>query len=65
MLAALTPEHPTGFTRQRVIFPDGSVRWQRWVDRAIYDDAGNLVEYQSVGRDVTDIIRIGGGTPAI
>jgi PAS domain S-box-containing protein len=55
-LAALTPENPVAFIRQRVISPDGSVRWQRWSDRAIYDDAGNLVEYQSVGRDITDII---------
>ena len=39
-----------------MIFPDGSVRWQRWVDRAIYDDTGNIVEYQSVGRDITDAV---------
>ncbi len=56
MLASLTPEKPVGTIEQRVIFPDGSVRWQRWVDRAIYDDAGKLIEYQSVGRDVTDVI---------
>jgi PAS domain S-box-containing protein len=55
MLAALTPENPVNFIRQRVIFPDGSIRWQRWSDRAIFDDAGNLVEYQSVGRDITDV----------
>jgi PAS domain S-box-containing protein len=55
-LASLTPEYPVTFIRQRVIFPDGNVRWQRWSDRAIYDDAGNLVEYQSVGRDITDVI---------
>ena len=42
--------------RQKVIFPDGSIRWQRWVDRAIYNDAGVLTEYQSVGRDITDVI---------
>ena len=56
MLASLTPSQPVGMIEQRVIFPDGSVRWQRWVDRAIYDDAGKLIEYQSVGRDVTDVI---------
>lgn len=55
MFASLTPENPVGFIRQRVIFPDGSIRWQRWVDRAIYDESGTLVEYQSVGRDITDI----------
>ncbi len=56
MLTSLTPDNPASFIRQRVIFPDGSVRWQRWADRAIFDDAGNSVEYQSVGRDITDVM---------
>jgi PAS domain S-box-containing protein len=55
MLASLTPDNPVGTIRQRVIFPDGSVRWQNWVDRAIYDENGKVVEYQSVGRDITDV----------
>ena len=55
MFASLTPENPVGFIRQRVIFLDGSIRWQRWVDRAIYDKSGTIVEYQSVGRDITDV----------
>ena len=33
---------------------DGQVRWQRWSDRAIFDENGVLTEYQSVGRDVTE-----------
>jgi len=33
--------------------PDGEVRWQQWSDRAIFDDDGSVIEYQSVGRDVT------------
>lgn len=38
----------------RVIKPDGSIGWQEWVDQAIYDETGQIVEFQSVGRDVTD-----------
>jgi PAS domain S-box-containing protein len=38
----------------RVIRPNGSVGWQEWTDLAIRDEAGNLVEFQSVGRDVTE-----------
>jgi signal transduction histidine kinase len=34
--------------------PDGSIRWQRWSDRAIFDKKGSIVEYQSVGRDITE-----------
>jgi PAS domain S-box-containing protein len=51
--SALTPDHPVDFIEHRIIMPDGNVRWQRWSDRAIFDDTGTLVEYQSVGRDIT------------
>ena len=30
------------------------MRWQRWSDRAIFDENGTVTEYQSVGRDVTE-----------
>ena len=32
---------------------DHACRWQRWSDRAIYDKEGDVIEYQSVGRDIT------------
>lgn len=38
----------------RVIKPDGSIGWQEWTDNAIYNDQGELVEFQSVGRDITE-----------
>jgi PAS domain S-box-containing protein len=38
----------------RVIRPDGSIGWQEWIDQAIYDETGQIVEFQSVGRDVTE-----------
>src|SRR5258705_8509098 len=31
----------------------GERRWQQWTDRGIFDAAGNLIEFQSVGRDIT------------
>ncbi|MBW2675650.1 MAG: PAS domain S-box protein, partial [Deltaproteobacteria bacterium] len=31
------------------------LRWQQWVNRAICDNQGNLLEYQSVGRDITEL----------
>ena len=34
--------------------PDGSVRWQEWSDLAVFDENGTIIEYQSVGRDITD-----------
>ncbi|NYT05390.1 MAG: PAS domain S-box protein [Methanomicrobiales archaeon] len=54
LLASLSPDSPVGRIEHRIIMEDGSVRWQQWIDRAIYDADGNLLEYQSVGRDITD-----------
>lgn len=33
---------------------NGENRWYRWVTRPILDDAGQFIEYQSVGQDITD-----------
>jgi len=33
---------------------DGAQRWTHWVDRAIFDQHGNLIELQAVGRDITE-----------
>lgn len=52
--ASLTITHPTATIEHRIIMPDGQVRWQRWSDRAIFDPGGRVIEYQSVGRDVTE-----------
>jgi PAS domain S-box-containing protein len=56
--ASLCPEHPVDFIVHRIVMPDGEVRWQRWSDRAIFDKDGTIVEYQSVGRDITESKRI-------
>jgi PAS domain S-box-containing protein len=37
--------------------PDGEIRWQQWADRAIFNEKGMLIEYQSVGRDITEAKR--------
>jgi PAS domain S-box-containing protein len=54
LMASLTPDSPIMTIDQHIIMPDGSIRWQRWVDRAIFRKDGSLKEYQSVGRDITD-----------
>jgi PAS domain S-box-containing protein len=38
----------------RVIRPNGTIAWQEWTDQSIHDDKGRIVEFQSVGRDVTE-----------
>ena len=51
--ASLTKDHPVDVIEHRIIMPDGSIRWQQWTDRAIFDSSGKVTEYQSVGQDIT------------
>jgi len=54
-LASLTPIHPISSSTNRVTIPTQGTRWLKWNNHAIFDDKGNVSEYQSVGQDVTDI----------
>lgn len=52
-IARLSPRRPFLTHEQRVIMPNGEIRWQEWSNQGIFDKAGNLIEIQSVGRDIT------------
>jgi len=52
---SLNPENPTATIVHRIIMPEGGIRWQRWSDRAIFNDQDKIIEYQSVGRDVSEM----------
>ena len=54
--STLTEENPVGSIEHRVLLPGGEVRWQQWIDRAIFDVQGRKVEFLSVGRDCTERI---------
>jgi PAS domain S-box-containing protein len=45
---------PAETDTHRVIKTDGSIGWQEWIDQAIYDETGGIIEFQSVGRDITE-----------
>jgi PAS domain S-box-containing protein len=53
-LASISPEKPAVTYEQRVLLPSGEIRWQEWMDRAIFDKQRRLIEFQSVGRDITE-----------
>ena len=61
----ITPERPGGVDRaRRARGPGGEVRWQQWTDRGFFDERGRIVEYQAVGRDITERKRGRGGGQA-
>ncbi|WP_301662975.1 sensor histidine kinase [Methanoculleus frigidifontis] len=37
--------------------PAGEEHWHQWVVRGLFDEQGNRLEYQAVGRDITDLKR--------
>jgi PAS domain S-box-containing protein len=51
---SLNREKPVITYEHQVIAPDDKILWQEWTDRAIFDEKGNLTEYQSIGQDITD-----------
>ncbi len=51
--ATLTPENPISTSEHREVAATGETRWMQWSDQAIFDEQGDLVEFQSVGRDIT------------
>ena len=53
-LQSLNVGNPTATMEHQVISSDGGIRWHRWTDRVLFDNAGNVFEYQSVGHDMTD-----------
>jgi PAS domain S-box-containing protein len=53
-LASLDEENPVAIVEHRVVLPSGEVRWMQWTNRALFDAQGNAIEFQGVGRDITE-----------
>lgn len=56
-LSGSLPREDPVATRQTSVERPSSIVFHQWRDRAFFDDRGNVVEYQSVGRDVTELVR--------
>jgi PAS domain S-box-containing protein len=53
-LAMVSPENPVVVSEHRAVHADGQVVWEHWSNRALFDERGELIEFQSVGSDVTE-----------
>jgi len=56
-VATLSPENPTVTIENRVMI-QGEIRWTQWITRMLFDDQGQVIEFQAVGRDITDLKQI-------
>jgi PAS domain S-box-containing protein len=55
--AAISADRPVATIEHRVVTPTGEIRWQQWTNRGLFDQNGTLLEFQSVGRDITARVR--------
>ena len=50
---SINRENPVLTIENRVVTA-GGVRWTQWINRALFDEQGRIVEFQGVGRDISD-----------
>lgn len=53
-ILSLSREEPVGKSDQKIRNGQRESRWVQWTIRVIHDSAGNPMEYQWVGRDITE-----------
>ncbi|AFZ47366.1 multi-sensor hybrid histidine kinase [Cyanobacterium stanieri PCC 7202] len=51
----LSPENPIFITEKHNYRENGGDGWTQWINQGVFDVEGNLVEIQSVGRDITEL----------
>ncbi len=52
-LTQINTNHPSHTSNHQTQMPDGSFVWQEWTDTAIFDKQNQVIEFQSIGRDIT------------
>lgn len=53
-IESITRDNPVVELESKIELPDGRVRWNRWTHTGFFDADGDLIEYQSVGKDITE-----------
>jgi PAS domain S-box-containing protein len=57
-LRMLSPKMPAFRTENRDHRANGKVGWTQWINQGIFNPAGELIEIQSVGRDITELKQV-------
>jgi len=53
-IESVSRDNPVVELESKIVLPDGRVRWNRWTHTGFFDSDGELVDYQSVGKDITE-----------
>jgi PAS domain S-box-containing protein len=57
LLDTMSRENPVVIIENRIM-AGAEIRWTQWINRMIFDDQGEFVEIQSVGRDITELKQV-------
>ena len=52
-IQSIAVDNPTLGTEIRVRNANGEVQWHHWIDTGVFDETGNLIKIQGIGRDIT------------
>lgn len=55
---SLTVTKPVSLNEHHIILPWGEERYVQWIDQAFFDSEGRVIEYQSVGRDISELEKL-------
>ena len=53
-IESINRENPTVEIEWRIALLNGDIHWTHWSHTGIYDEQGTLIEYQSLGKDITE-----------
>jgi len=54
-LRNLSLDNPVATYEHRIKAPDGTLRWQQWTSRMMLTEENHMIEFQAVGRDITEM----------
>lgn len=52
-LRTLSKDNPRATRENEMLLPDGGIAWHEWTNHAVFSDDGELIEYLSIGVDIT------------
>jgi PAS domain S-box-containing protein len=55
IIASLTPHNPVKTSEFEILGPDGVTHWHHMTIRGIFDEQGEITEFQSSSRDLTEL----------
>jgi len=53
-LSLLSADHPVTSYEQKIVDTKGKVHWHQWSNRAVFDNSDKRIEFQTIGRDITE-----------